>query len=73
MTTYPAKCIRTQHIPMARRYSDGYRYCSRCMEYRKTVYDRCPECGTMMRSKPRRRKHEDTVWMEIEPVRSVAE
>ncbi|MEM4273669.1 MAG: hypothetical protein QW420_04855 [Candidatus Caldarchaeum sp.] len=58
---------------MARRYADGYRYCSRCMEYRKALSDRCPECGTMMRQKPRRRRHEDVVWLEIEPVRSVGE
>jgi len=34
----------------------GYRYCGRCGRYRDTVLDRCPECGALMRHKPRNRR-----------------
>ncbi len=39
----------------------SYRYCSRCMVYRKTDAHRCPECGVTMRSKPKKKKKDVNV------------
>jgi rRNA maturation endonuclease Nob1 len=54
---------------MGRRYVDGYRYCSRCHCYRETSLDRCPECGTLMRRKPRKKKGLKAI--ELEAVENV--
>lgn len=38
-------------------YAQGYRFCSRCRIYFKTTAIRCPDCGTLLRKKPRKKKN----------------
>jgi len=37
-------------------YHEGYKYCAKCMLYYKVPENviRCPSCGTMLRTKPRK-------------------
>jgi len=38
-------------------YADGYKYCSRCRLYIKIDGVRCPFCGALLRSSPRKKKY----------------
>lgn len=35
-------------------YRRGYKYCSRCGTFMETASVRCPECGTVLRVRPRK-------------------
>jgi len=45
-------------VKMKARYADGYKYCSRCRVYIKTDKTRCPYCGVLLRSSPRKKKYQ---------------
>jgi len=44
-------------VSSKRSYDDGYKYCSRCGLYYLTDGVRCPCCGTLLRSSPRRKNY----------------
>ena len=48
-------------------YSKGYRYCTRCRVFYKVESARCPICGVLLRSNPRKRKSMKFKALEITP------
>lgn len=58
---------RAFKISYKRSYDGGYRYCSRCGCYYLTDGNRCPRCGTLLRSSPRRK----TQWKKAESIKVV--
>ncbi|MEM0461270.1 MAG: hypothetical protein QXS96_05115 [Candidatus Caldarchaeum sp.] len=54
-------------------YALGYRFCSRCRTYFKTRAIRCPDCGTLLRKKPRRKRNRLETSTRPHPVISKAE
>jgi len=48
-------------------YSKGYKYCTRCQAFYRVESARCPVCGVLLRSNPRKRKSMRFKALEITP------
>ncbi|MEM1731264.1 MAG: zinc ribbon domain-containing protein [Ignisphaera sp.] len=46
-------------MSLRRSYADGFKYCTRCRTYYKIEGYRCPYCGVLLRSSPRKKKYSE--------------
>ena len=64
------KTISINRIPNRRggrgmsKYSNGYKWCSRCSKYYQTKKSYCEICGTRLRYRPHKKKWKDKITNE---------